>query len=198
VLRILCFALLTLSIAQSSLQSGKDTTSAQVKTKPVYDDQDAYDVYVAVLPKEWMLYGKPAKQLIVQEEIYPVKMCLEPEAESAKLIGAAIADYNQQNEMVRSLQRNFKTDKPYVLLPAEAFTPKGQSKWGPILAKYPNSGGYFLLSAVGFNREKTVAIVWQEHRCGGLCGFGEFHVMQKVQNEWQPLEWQGLSCSIAY
>jgi len=184
VLRMLLSVLLTLGLAQS--QSDRGATPASSSLKPAYEIADAYDVYAAVLPKDWMLYGKPAKQLIVQQETYPAKMCLEPEPESGKLIGEAIEDYKKQNERMWFLQRKFKTDKPYVVLSSEAFMGKNQGRWE--MPAFPDSGGYFLLSAVGFNSQRTVAVVWVEQRCGRLCGKGEFHVLQKTQNEWATAE----------
>jgi hypothetical protein len=63
-------------------------------------------------------------------------MCLEPEPESGKRIGEAIEDYKKQNERIWFLQRQFKTDKPYVVLSSEAFMGKNQGRWE--MSAYPD------------------------------------------------------------
>jgi hypothetical protein len=59
----------------------------------------------------------------------------------------------------------------------------------------PYTGGWIELSAIGFNADKTVAVVYMGHLCGGLCGGGQFHVLQKKDGKWEPLKWQGKRCA---
>jgi hypothetical protein len=69
--------------------------------------------------------------------------------------------------------------------------------WEGFYQRYPNSGGWIELSAVGFNATKTVAVVYMGHHCGSLCGGGGFHVLEKKNGQWVPLEWKGSSCGWA-
>jgi hypothetical protein len=50
-------------------------------------------------------------------------------------------------------------------------------------------------SAVGFNVDKPIAVVYMGHSCGPLCGGGTFHVLEKSEGKWKPFEWKGSSCA---
>jgi hypothetical protein len=41
--------------------------------------------------------------------------------------------------------------------------------WDGFYQKYPDSGGYMFLSAVGFDAPKQRAMVYMAGSCGGLC-----------------------------
>lgn len=122
-------------------------------------------------------------------------MCLRPEKESEKTIGEPISQYVKLGETPWLLQQKFITQIPYKLLTADelksAFEPEG---WESFYRRYPDSGGWIELSAVGFNANKTVAVVYMGNHCGGLCGGGKFHVLQKKDGKWIPLDWKGKSC----
>lgn len=52
----------------------------------------------------------------------------------------------------------------------------------------PDSALVVGLSPVGFNRERTVAVVFGRSVCGMLCGAGEIRVLRKQQGRWLPAE----------
>ena len=72
-----------------------------------------------------------------------------------------------------------------------------QGRWNEYYRQYPDSGGLLEFSAVGFNPDKTIAVVYMGHSCGDLCGGGTFHVLEKIDGKWKPLEWKGSSCAWA-
>ena len=53
------------------------------------------------------------------------------------------------------------------------------------------------MSAVGFNVDKTLALVYVGHSCGGLCGGGSYHLLKKAGEKWVESPWKGVSCSWA-
>ncbi|HEY6765907.1 MAG TPA: hypothetical protein VI386_14175 [Candidatus Sulfotelmatobacter sp.] len=63
---------------------------------------------------------------------------------------------------------------------------------GTALQRNPNSGGYIILSAVGFNKEKTEAFVYSGSSCGSLCGHWGFHLLEKIDGNWKKVP--GVSC----
>src|SRR5262249_227524 len=69
--------------------------------------------------------------------------------------------------------------------------------WKDFYRKYPESGGWIELSAVGFNPEKTVAVVYVGHHCGNLCAGGHFQVLLKKNGKWAPIEWKGIASAWA-
>ena len=161
-----------------------------------YVDLDAYDVYAAILPSEWPLSVAHARSLVIGGETTGYKMCLVPDMESEALVGAAISDYVKKNEKSWTLQPLLSLDVPYLLITADEFKSVAQrGAWKTFNEQHPNTGGVIALSAVGFNADKTVAVVYMEHSCGGDCGGGGFHVLQKKDGKWLPLKWKGTSCA---
>jgi hypothetical protein len=51
-------------------------------------------------------------------------------------------------------------------------------------ARFPNSLGYFVVSHVGMNLNKTEALLYIDHFCSGLCGGGTYVLMRKVDGVW--------------
>ena len=120
-------------------------------------------------------------------ETVSYQMCLAPDTVSKQILGPAIADYIKVNQKRWLLQRQFQIEKPYELAPTNQLSNVLQTQ----------AGGLIEVSAVGFNDPKTVAVVYMGHHCGGLCGGGEFHVLQKKDGKWQPLIWNGTTCAWA-
>src|SRR5262245_13674610 len=162
-----------------------------------YDDGEAYEIYSTLLPSGWPWRVANAKRLVISNESGGHKMCL-PKAEPKweKIIGEAISEYVKLNQHPWLLQRQFKIEKPYDLVtPNEFKAALGQGNWDNFYRHYPDSGGLIHFSAVGFNTDKTVAVVYMSHSCGLRCGHGEYHFLQKIDGKWVPLDWIGERCS---
>ena len=183
------FGVILLLLVVSSLPN--QTTSS------AYDDADAYEVYAAILPSEWPLRVAHAKQLVIRRETRSFQMCLKPDTEIQARFGPAIADYIRQNEKKWLLQPRFSFASPYQFFEGSFDAVLKQGGWDEYYRRYPESGGLIELSAVGFNVDKTVAVVYMGHSCGPLCGGGTFHVLEKVDGKWKPFEWKGSSCAWA-
>lgn len=163
-----------------------------------YEDGEAYTVYSAVLPSEWPWRAAHAKSLVIRSETKNYEMCLRPENESEEIVGPAISDYLKQNAKPWLLQQQFSIELPYQLVTAgELKSALDRGGWQGFYTQFPDSGGWIELSAVGFNADKTVAVVYTGHSCGMLCGGGGFHVLGKKDGKWMPLKWKGSSCSWA-
>ena len=54
-------------------------------------------------------------------------------------------------------------------------------------ARFPNNLGYFVVSHVGLNLNKTEALVYVDHFCG-LCGGGSYVLMRKVGGVWHVVD----------
>jgi len=158
---------------------------AQHELVAPYENADAYDVYDAILSIDAASATSP---LVISAVTEPSGMCLKPEGEWKRLLMPAIADYNEQNEKTYRLQPKFRMKQQYELLAKQEIYAR---------FKHPGEGGWVVLSAVGFNRQRTVAILWVSTGCPGLCGSGTFHVLHKIEGKWKPLEWKGKSCAIA-
>ena len=169
---------------------------AQNSTAAEYDDQDAYAIYSRLLPSK-QSYGFAKGTLVIQQETgTPAKLddyCLAPEA--AREFKDAIEDYKRHTEPIL-LQRRFDIDKPYELVNTETIgTLIKDHKWGDVYKRYPDSGGIIRVSTVGFNRQKTLAIVNTGSSCNDLCGSGSFHLFKKIDGKWKQVP--GVRCSVA-
>jgi len=182
----------------SSLALSQGSAVKTDNTPKPYEDVEAYKVYSAILPTAWPWREMNAKSLVIMSETEGYKMCLRPETESEKIIGQAISEYVKLNEKTWRLQRDFGIEKPYELIAYDELKPGlKQEGWENFYKQYPNSGGCLIgLSAVGFNVDKTVAVVYMGHRRPGigLGGGGRFHVLQKQDGKWAPLIWKGRGC----
>jgi hypothetical protein len=178
---------LLLALALLSSLTVASHNAPQVGLAP-YENSDAYDVYQAVLSTD--ATAAATSPLVITSETQPAVMCLKPEGASKRLLLPAIIDYNEQNENVHLLQPKFGLKTRYELLTKQEISARFSQR-------HPGDGRWFELSAVGFNRERTVAVVWVGYWCPGLCGSGTFHVLHKKNGKWEPLEWKGTNCAIA-
>lgn len=172
-------------------------------TKPAqaYLVPEAYEVYSAILPDQWTWRDAKASALVIRAETVSHEMCLKPDAKSAELLDPAIADFVKVNSTPSVLQQMFNISKPYELIDSETlmapFKAAGVNGWKSFNAIHPNSAGWIELSAVGFIEDKSIAVVYVGHSCGGLCGGGGFTVLRKIGGIWKPLKWKGGACSWA-
>ena len=182
-------SILALLLSQGVISSGKP---------PLSGDQEAYEVYSAILPSEWPLRVAHHKTLIIQKETKGYEMCLRPEKEWQEKIVPAISDYVRSNAKPSLLQPKINVEVPYQLIIADELRSVIQTAgWEGFSQRYSDSGGWIELSAVGFNPNKTVAVVYMGHHCGMLCGGGGFHVLEKKDGKWVALDWRGSSCAWA-
>lgn len=158
---------------------------AQQEQVAPYENTDGYDVYEAILSTYAASATSP---LVISADTEPSGMCLKPEGKWKQVLMPAITDYNEQNEKTYRLQPKFRIKRQYELLTKQEIYAR---------FKHPGKGGWVELSAVGFNRRRTVAVLWVSHGCPGLCGSGTFHVLHKEEGKWKPLEWKGTRCTIA-
>ena len=161
-----------------------------------YDDTEAYKVYETLLPVEWAWRVAHAKRLVIRKETESYCMCLKPEGNSKELMDPAIADYLRKVQTTWTLQPNLSVEKPLDFVPTrELKSPAlAEDYWQEFNRKHPDSGGWTEFSPVGFNQDKTIAIVYVGHHCGWVCGGGDFHVLQKTGGKWVPLQWAGRKC----
>jgi len=154
-----------------------------------YDVAEAYQVYSALLPREESAeFAKGT--LVIQQETEarqePPEPCLTPDA--AAKFKDAVVDYKQVNSKPWLLQRQFQIEKPYELVNSDTIKVLfKQGDWDGFYRRYPDSGGYLSLSAVGFNPERSRAIVYTGSACGNLCGRWAWHLMEKIDGKWQEV-----------
>jgi hypothetical protein len=172
-----------------------DASAQESSAVKPYDLEEAYAVYSVLLPLEESS-GFAKGTLVIQQDTVSERLseeCLT--AEAANNYKDAIADYMRVNSETWLLQRKFQVTAPYELVRVETiltFFRKNGGGWDGFYKRYPKSGGFVILSAVGFNKDKSKAIVYTGSSCGGLCGRWSFHLLEKVGGKWK--ETGGVAC----
>jgi hypothetical protein len=155
-----------------------------------YAEPEAYAVYGALLPSNrvWGGWFTKSDSLIIQQETEGDRRrpeCFPSLTGPREAWAEALADYKKENQTPRLFVRAFPIEKPYVLVPklriGDSFKAKG---WDSFYDRYPQSGGLIHLSAVGFNADKTKALVYIAHYCGSLCGIESYVYLEKQGGKW--------------
>lgn len=60
--------------------------------------------------------------------------------------------------------------------------------WKEFGKKYPNSGGFFVVSRAGFSKDNNQALVFVARFCGTACGAGDHHFLMKTNGEWKLIK----------
>lgn len=149
------------------------------------EEKDSYEIYSMLLrtemPPEWKVTAWAINQ---ETQTFPVyaasysdhfRRCLQEDQDSTYL--TAIQDYAAKNKKRFVLERKFSLPQ-YELI--------GPRTNAPLI---------FTVSAVGFDPERTRAVVYVGHNCGGLCGGGQYHFLAKTNEQWRVDHEHGSPCS---
>jgi hypothetical protein len=161
-------------VLNTTAATGQESSAVQR-----YEDADAYKIYDLLLPHEES-YAFAKDALMIQENAFAEDVsgaCLR-QADAHRFKGA-IADYNRVREKKWLFQRHFQIAKAYRIVGTEVIS--------ALPDRPPSAVSYVRMSAVGFNRNKTQAIVLMESSCGGLCGHWRFHFLEKVHGKWNEV-----------
>jgi hypothetical protein len=155
-----------------------------------YTDHEAYAVYSALL--ESVLTEKPGTP-VIRVETESFANCIDspnPQPDFAEALSA----YTELTTKHWLLEREFQLSRPYEMMRQEEIKTMFESPgdgWKRFYETFPGSPGIFQFSAVGFNADKTVAIVYMGKQCHWLCGGGTQHVLQKKDGKWQRVATKG-------
>jgi len=155
------------------------TTAKEEQPQP-YADQDVYAIYSTIIDREWGSIPHEPQQLFISDQTVIIhKVCLRPDSKTQAILEPAIADYLKANQRPRSLGRFFHIDKPYDLVAASS-----------------TSVPYWIgFSAVGFNEDRTVALVAVDTVHLPHTSSGSFVVPSKKDGKWLRAEYSGNHCA---
>jgi hypothetical protein len=180
-----------------------------IETASPYENPDAYGVYSAVLSMggQW----DDSKSLVILKELPPkewpigsARDALHGDEEFRANFDSIFKSFDQTNKQSLFLENHFTFHKSYQLVrSAELHTAfhrtvpgvRGDG-WEGFRQNFPNSAGYLIFSAVGFNPEKTIAVVFVDYRCGGLCGSARYFILQKRDKDWISYSPKGLQSEV--
>ena len=174
---------------------------------PVITDPEAYAVYAAVLPHSVLQENHP-EPIAIQLETFPGPTdCPRTELITDEW-RAAVDDYRKQNAKTKFIRPGFSLGKAYSLIPwaelRQMLTDEGylspdtppSNALGPrVFSRFPG-GAVVVLSAVGFNPDRTRAMVSVRRNCilkDGRVGCEEIHTvgLRKKNGRWDP---SGIGC----
>jgi hypothetical protein len=184
------FALPLATVAQVDGAGTQDTKLT------LAEEQDSYEIYSMLLRTEvgpeWKIAAWAIKE---QTQTFPVlassnddhlRQCLSVSQDQKSIYQPLIQGYLAKNQKKLVLERKF--DLPQYALVGFGRT-SGRAN-APVAASI-----VFEVSAVGFNRDRTRALVYVGHHCGSLCGSGGYHLLVKKDGKWQvDREYRGVSC----
>ena len=164
------------------------TGGSQISAYPQpYNIAEAYKIYSFLIPREPSYAFGRDTVLIREEAVEGGSQCLTTSA--AKKFADAVVAFNRLGQKKWVLQPRFQLDRPYKLIGPEEIK---------ALPDYPPqsvAASFVEMSTVGFNRDKTQAVLFMGSPCGGLCGAGSFHLFEKVHGKWQEVP--GVNCSMS-
>jgi hypothetical protein len=185
-----CFVAIVLAAAAD--YAGVQIPAAQT----VIDDPESYVVYAMLIAAEVPASGGKVRQLVVQRETAVNKDCMVSGGALETDWKPVADDFKLQNAHVRFVSPDRDLHRPYSVVPQKdilAFFTRQGGSWPAFYRRFPDSGGYVEVSAVGFARSKTRAMVYVSHYCGGLCGGGSYHLLEKVGGAWREADVPGVS-----
>jgi hypothetical protein len=178
---------------------------AQSGQIPIYEDAEAYDVYSAVLslrpPRLRNKHFRFRENTITSFGTFANteiadSICIKPEPEYQPIYGPVIADFVRVNKTKWRLQRNFEVVVPYSFISEKTVLSLTDDKhWEEFYKVDGNDDGFIDLSAVGFNADKTIALVSVGRWCGGTCGEGSYYFLQKKDGKWSIANFPRSGCS---
>jgi hypothetical protein len=101
---------------------------------------------------------------------------------------ATIDAFRRVNAQQALLRRSFRFPLSYELVDstqiASMFSKNGGG-WPAYYKLFPHSNGILTFSRIGFSADGTQAFFYWSNRCGGLCGSGNYVIMEKRSGQWE-------------
>ncbi len=94
------------------------------------------------------------------------------------------------NQRVYPFRKHFNLISKYRMLSAKRFADFFKEKGGVVgfedfRRRYGERSAYYILSRVGFNPQKTKALVYAFEYCSGICAFSRLIQLNKVRGKWK-------------
>ena len=191
-----CFALCGGAAGQNPTTDAKPSENAVQAPTSLSADEAA--VYSAVFAS--LFEAGPGRPIVVENRTsigVPPGMWATTSVQGAdtskflaKLSADTRADYQAKNKKSMALPQRCElapecSAEDVVSLTAIVVTKNKNDKgWKNFFSKYPNAPGILLVSRIGFNSDKTEAIVYAGKSCGTLCGEGYYVRLTKIGERW--------------
>jgi hypothetical protein len=155
--------------------------SAQIAPVKAYSETNVLEVYKALIGPQ-----SNKSFLVRSTTVEPINCSVSGKEITDFEFREAMNAFHDVNEQVWDLSRALGDRKTISNADLdETFKPGVMEGWRRFRQRHPDSAGYVGLSAVGFNKAHTVAIVYSEVRCGGKCGAGGFKYFRHTPRGWR-------------
>ena len=147
-------------------------------------DPEAYALYGLLVPPAWATVSKELI-LLQRETERPHYSCKDPQAPNAEW-QSVVDSYHEQNRRVQLLHPLLRPDASHRLISRaeiEADDARLAVKYPGGYQRRPESMEYTAVSAVGFNRDRTKAVLYVRLRSSG-----RIHFMEKRDGNWVHVE----------
>lgn len=162
------------------------------------DAQEAVDaeyvVYASLLRK--MGYDEEKGQLVIQDTTEVGDLLRKPIDHKTleRPLGPSLTkdtteDFVTKNQTPRTLTNQFGLKTTLILITRADYNqifralPLDEA-WKLFRSKYPKASSIRTFSRVGFNKDKTQALVHYSYVCGELCGQGQYILLIKKEATW--------------
>lgn len=158
-------------------------------------DPDAYAVYNAVIPSDSLVHDAHPTELLIQDttEGHPqfLNYCFPDGSGLPGPWQDVLTNYREQNITAKLLTAQLSLPVASRLETKSTiqgfFASPGSGGWTAFNAAHPDAKGYLQVSAVGFDKSHERAMVYTGHSCGGLCGEGTFHYLERTDGGWREV-----------
>jgi hypothetical protein len=155
-----------------------------VQVTRLSSDSDAAQIYTTFL----LSRGKQTV-MVVSTTVAP--MCIPTDSEMPdKDFRAALNDFRRVSLEKKEISVGLPSGNELIRdNEVDSFFKSGIIEgWKQFRAAHPKSPAYLRLSAVGFNPNHDVAIVYSEIHCGPKCGTGGFQYFRREHGRWGRLK----------
>jgi hypothetical protein len=182
------------SVKHSSQSQSSSREQSREQRRGIEDEE--YAVYAALI-NENTTDENINRPLVIKDQPTAWMGSLEEEKNtfyedlqksSSILLEETVDDLRAKNKETHTFGRRFDIKRQYILVSEKEIDDifkKGGGWWEEFYRRYPETRGFVTFSRVGFNADKTQALVYQAHSCGGLCGGGGYVLLVKVNGVWK-------------
>jgi hypothetical protein len=171
--------------------------------RPAQIDEEEYAVYSVLInsnlksDEQLKESGEPKDRVLIIDDKPSLwdgfgdgekdKFFEELKKSSTELQPETVNDLLVKSNETSTLERKLSIKIDYQLIKdeeVEGFFKEGGGGWEAFHKKYPKASGIMTVSRVGFNADKTQALVYTGWSCGGLCGGGGYTLLTKKSGGW--------------
>jgi hypothetical protein len=159
----------------------------------VESELEEYEVYSALMDRS--NDGRSAKLVVINEQtsVHAFngldELLKEARQNVPEIEDQTLDDFQAKNRQPHRLKNLFRLHAEKISLASqqeiESYFGEGGGWWRDFYARYPQADGFWTLSRIGFNADRTQALAYFGHSCGDLCGNGGLLFLGKEHGTWK-------------